>query len=120
VRDSGLWNVTSLIGAPVTSGNLYVQRTGETLWLLADALRLGEVSGTFDLLPSGTLPSGLRPSGRSCWTNLFNSAGQLRRLAVSPAGWVPLYFAAPNDVLHFTVSVPVSGDFPTSYPGVKV
>lgn len=117
-RSTGLHDVTALIDAPVAAGTLMIERVGDVTYLEADGLRLGDVSGRIDLLPPGSLPAGMRPLGRSRWHNILTNDGSLRRTAFSPAGWVPMYFTAANDLLHFTVGTPTPGEFPSTAPGV--
>lgn len=117
--DTGLWDVTELSAAPITSGRLLVQRVDSMLFIIADILKLGDATGRVDILPMGGLPVGMRPKV-SMWLNVITWAGQLRNAAVSPHGWVPIYGCQPGDEFKFTLTIPTPGRMPVSMPGVKL
>lgn len=120
-RDTGLFDVSAL-SQVLTSGTLMLRRTGDTTWLMGDNVRLSTTAtGSFlDLLPSGSLPVGMRPQ-RTIWQNILTSTGGPRRLASAASGWVPLYGGATQgDVLHFTIGFPTTGAMPETIPGVKI
>lgn len=54
---SGRRNITALLDPAPTSGNLYIERRGDTVWLHMDALVL---TATSDTIYSGVIPSGFQ------------------------------------------------------------
>ncbi|WP_282824227.1 hypothetical protein [Gulosibacter sediminis] len=117
-RDTGMWDITSLVQAPVDSGGLFIQRVDNVTFVSADNLRVN-ATGTITLAGGYTLPAGVRAQ-RTLPQNIMAGNGGRRRLLISPLGALTLYYMEAGDVMHFVTPYPVSADFPTMMPGVKV
>lgn len=116
--DTGIRDITAL--APnVTSGKLYLYRDGNTITMIFDVVQMAGANGSnYDMIPSGGIPMGFRPT-RTFWYNGIDGPPGVRRLGVSPAGWVPVYLSpVPGDVYRGTISWRTIQPWPTTLPGV--
>lgn len=117
--DSGLRDITAL-SPIITSGRLLIQRTGRTVFLIGDNFRTSEGGSSVNVIPSGVLPVGFRPL-QSVWDHVLTRNGEMRRLAVSPFGWVPIYSnPAAGDQYFFNLVYTSPDASPTTLPGTPV
>lgn len=118
--ETGLRDITAL--APnVTSGKLYLSRSGNEVSLIFSDVAMSGATGTsYDMIAAGGIPLGFRPP-LTHWYNGVDGPPGLRRVGVASSGWVPVYLSPiPSDFYRGKISWSTQHPWPTSLPGTAV
>lgn len=116
-KDTGWRDVTSLATSGlITAGNVYLRRTGTTVWLIFRNVQLSSRSVWQNVFQ---LPTGFRPEidMRLTQATSSNSMGN-DRIDVYTFGTVYLTgHTDATDAMNFQLSFPTALTFPATYPG---
>lgn len=114
--DTGERNITTLFPA-VTSGSVFISRTGQTTFLRFIDVVLGTATGTVDI---GTIPSGFFTPGTAIRYSLETNSLNRRAMTVYGSGLIRLSGVASGDIFQDAKVLKANTPWPTSLPGVAV